>query len=75
MKPRWRIDVDAARCQGTGQCAGIAPRHFALAPGSHSRPLEPTVDPDPAVLDAADCCPAEAIAITDAETGTRIDRT
>jgi ferredoxin len=65
---RWRVDVDAQRCTGAGLCAGLAPDHFSLSAG-RSRPPSAPVDPDEAVLSAAECCPMEAIRVTDPATG------
>jgi ferredoxin len=65
---RYRITVDRSVCQGTGLCAGVAPEFFALD-GTHlSAPRQEVVDADDAVLDAAECCPTEAITVVDAET-------
>ena len=71
MTARYRINVDHAACQGSGVCAGIAPQFFELGRDALSRPLHEVVDADgaEAVLDAAECCPLEAIAVTDADTG------
>jgi ferredoxin len=52
---------------GTGVCAGTAPRHFALVDGA-STPLSEVVEPDDAVVDAAESCPMEAITVRDAAT-------
>ncbi|MFF5566988.1 ferredoxin [Streptomyces sp. NPDC012623] len=59
----WIIDVDGSRCRASGQCAAMAPEHFALGDGG-ARSLAPEVEPHTAVLDAADCCPALAITVT-----------
>jgi ferredoxin len=50
-------------------CVGIAPRHFRLDHDDRSHPVRAEIEPDQAVLDAAESCPMEAIAITDAQTG------
>lgn len=68
----WRITVNSD-CIGSGVCAGTAPRHFALGPDGRSHPLASTVEPDEAVLDAAISCPMEAIAVSDADTGTPVE--
>lgn len=67
----WRVQVDGGRCVGSGMCAGVAPRHFTLD-GERSRPASATVGADDGVLAAAECCPMEAITISDAATGTRL---
>lgn len=66
---RYRIRVDGALCQGSGVCAGMAPDYFEIGDDHRSQPLREVVDADDIVLDAADCCPAEAIAVSDADTG------
>jgi ferredoxin len=65
---RYRITVDRSVCQGTGLCAGVASAFFALDGTQRSTPLREVVDADDAVLDAAECCPTEAITVVDAET-------
>lgn len=71
MSGQWKVAVDRDRCIGSGLCAGTAPDYFALV-DKKSMPLHDLVDPDEAVTDAADCCPVEAILITDPATGTTI---
>ena len=68
---RWRLSVDAEACIGSGSCAGIAPHHFRLE-GHVSMPLHEIVPPHDAVLAAAESCPAEAILVVDATTGTDV---
>jgi ferredoxin len=65
---RYRISVDRSVCQGSGLCAGMASEFFALDDTHRSVPLKEVVDADDAVLDAAECCPTEAITVVDAET-------
>lgn len=62
---RWRISVDADRCIGSGLCAATAPGHYRVVGGVSQPPAGP-VEPDDAALDAADCCPVEAITVRDA---------
>ena len=69
MTARYRIKVDPAVCQGSGLCAGIAPEHFEVGDDYRSRPLREVVDANEDVRDAAECCPLEAITLTDADTG------
>jgi ferredoxin len=64
---RWRVSVDPERCIGSGLCASTAPRSFQLV-GNLSRPVKEVTEPDDAVRDAADFCPAEAIEVRDAIT-------
>jgi len=71
--PRWRLSVDAAACEGSGCCAGIAPSHFRLEEWI-STPINEIVSPDDAVLAAAETCPAEAIRVVDASTGAPVNQ-
>lgn len=64
----WTIDVDAEVCVGSGMCIAMAPDHFRLD-GDRARPRDGRVDPDDVVVDAAESCPAEAIAVRRAATG------
>jgi ferredoxin len=50
-------------------CVGLAPDAFELTSARQSSPKLAEVDPDDAVLDAAENCPVEAITIKDAVTG------
>ena len=70
----WNVEVSPA-CIGSGVCAGTAPRHFTIGPDGRSRPVASPTEPDDAILDAAASCPMEAIAVTDAATGTPIETT
>ncbi|MER5262885.1 ferredoxin [Actinosynnema sp. NPDC002837] len=58
----WTIEVDRATCMGTGMCTSIAPDHFRLDGGT-ATPVKPEVEPDDAVVDAAESCPMEAILV------------
>ena len=69
MASRYRITVDRAACLGSGLCTGVAPNHFMLDAEYISRPREDVVDADEVVVDAAECCPTEAITVVDADTG------
>ncbi len=60
----WRVTVDRGACLGSGICAALAPGLFTLD-GERSRPLRATTQPEEAVLDAADSCPAAAITVTE----------
>ncbi len=68
----WKITI-SSDCMGSGVCVGTAPRHFAIGPDGLARPLAALVEPDDIVLGAALNCPMEAIAVTDADTGTPIE--
>ena len=64
----WRVTVDAGRCLGSGSCTGVAPAYFTLA-GAAAQPIHELAAPDERLLDAAELCPAEAIAVRDADSG------
>jgi hypothetical protein len=49
----------------SARAQACAPKHFRLDDG-RSRPMKDVIDPDDIVLDAADTCPTEAIAVDDA---------
>ncbi|MFC6090657.1 ferredoxin [Saccharothrix lopnurensis] len=63
---RWTVEVDRSRCLGTGMCSSIAPDHFRLEDGT-ATPVNPSVEPADAVVDAAESCPMEAILVRDAD--------
>ncbi len=58
----WRIEVDRTSCVGSGMCTAIAPERFVLV-GDRAQAVEAAVEPDDAVLDAAESCPMEAIVV------------
>lgn len=68
---RWSLEIDHSRCVGSGMCAGVAPEYFTIV-GESSRPVSATVAADDTVMAAAECCPMEAIAVADADTGRRL---
>ncbi|AHH94992.1 hypothetical protein GCM10010174_57410 [Kutzneria viridogrisea] len=63
---RWRVGV-SHDCIGSGVCAGTAPEHFKLE-GGYAEPIAEEVDPDEAVIAAAESCPMEAILVRNAAT-------
>jgi ferredoxin len=65
---RWAVTVDFDRCAGSGMCAGLAAHHFGFD-GGRSRPPAGPLDADEAVIAAAECCPMEAITVTEAGSG------
>jgi ferredoxin len=67
----WRLEVEDA-CIGSGVCASTAPRHFRLD-DHRSHPLASPVEPDEAILGAAESCPVEAILVTDDDTGEPVE--
>ncbi|CAL9295010.1 MULTISPECIES: ferredoxin [unclassified Streptomyces] len=64
----WRIEVDRLVCAGTGLCLGTAHGRMRLD-GGRARPVDEVIDPDDAVLDAAETCPMEAITVRETGTG------
>ncbi|WP_235619333.1 ferredoxin [Embleya scabrispora] len=62
--PLWRVVVDRDRCMGSGVCVALAASLFVLD-DERSRPRAEHVAPDETVLDAADCCPARAVTVTE----------
>lgn len=69
MSRVWRVEVDQHKCIGSGMCVASAPEQFRLAGRRAESLREDGVDPDEAVLDAAESCPAEAITVRDTAGG------
>ncbi|MEW1659358.1 MULTISPECIES: ferredoxin [unclassified Streptomyces] len=69
MAERWRVAVDRRVCIGSGLCAGTAPERFRLDAARQSHPVEPETEAAEGVLAAAEACPVEAIAISEAGSG------
>lgn|GEM_PF-1720735 len=70
---RWRVEV-TEHCVGCGMCVMAAPRYFHLVDG-HSQARHSEVDPDDAVIAAAELCPTNAIKVVDADTGAEVTPT
>lgn len=68
MAEQWRIELDRDTCMGSGVCLGTAPNHFVFVDG-RATPTTELVDQDPAVVDAAESCPMEAILIRAVDSG------
>jgi ferredoxin len=60
---RWRVSVDPDRCIGSGTCEAITPEQFTLTSSRLSVATEALIEPDEAVAEAAEMCPAAAIVI------------
>ncbi len=70
---RWRVEV-TTDCLGSGVCVVAARRYFHLVDG-HSQTRQGEVEPDDAVLAAAELCPMNAIEVFDADTGAEVTPT
>jgi ferredoxin len=68
---RWNLEIDHARCVGSGMCAGVAPEYFTIEV-EKSWPASPIVEADDAVMAAAECCPMEAITVTEVDSGKQL---
>ncbi|MFJ8111008.1 ferredoxin [Streptomyces sp. NPDC096132] len=60
----WTVEVDGEACIGSGVCASIAPRHFAVENG-RSRPRAERVEPAEELRDAVVLCPGAAVLVRD----------
>ncbi|PRW64493.1 ferredoxin [Actinopolyspora mortivallis] len=67
----WRVEVDGQTCIGSGMCSAIAEGYFAVEEGV-SRPLHSDVEPNDEVVDAAESCPVEAIAVWERASGRKL---
>jgi ferredoxin len=61
---RWRVSVDRDACVSSGNCVALAGELFEHT-GEGARPRSEEIDPDDAVVEAAETCPMEAIRIVD----------
>ncbi|MFJ9536871.1 ferredoxin [Streptomyces sp. NPDC101225] len=64
MGDRWHVEVDRSLCIGSAQCTHRAEGAFRLDSAMQSHPVEPDTDANERILDAAENCPVEAIAIS-----------
>ncbi|MEZ0077315.1 ferredoxin [Planotetraspora sp. GP83] len=69
--PRWKLVVDQRLCHSSGICVAMADGRFELT-ATGSRPVSEEIAPDEDVIDAAECCPVQAIQVLDAATGVPI---
>lgn len=58
-----RIEVDAEKCMGGGNCEFWAPHTFELGDDGISHLADPEGDPEDKIVLAAQGCPTQAIAI------------
>ncbi|MFE0460031.1 ferredoxin [Kitasatospora sp. NPDC058965] len=63
------VTVDRARCAGTGLCAASAPADLLVGPDGKARPRRERTGALAEVVEAAELCPMEAIAVRRATTG------
>jgi ferredoxin len=66
---KWEITIDRNRCQGSGLCVAFSPELFELGLDDKSHPRSSPITAGSEVIDAASCCPTEAITVTDVATG------
>ena len=59
-----RIKVDTLACEGAGRCRILAPHAFKIVNGQ-AQVADPAGDPIEAIVEAAQRCPAKAIAVFD----------
>ncbi|WP_375773532.1 ferredoxin [Archangium gephyra] len=70
---RWRVRV-TENCAGCGTCVMTAHRYFHLVDG-YSQARNSEIEPDDAVIAAAELCPMTAIEVVDADTGAEVTPT
>lgn len=66
---RFRVEVDRARCAGTSQCVLAHPEVFGSDATGLVLVKQDRVDDVPALRDALDMCPTQALSLVDAESG------
>jgi ferredoxin len=59
-----RVEVDATKCMGSGNCVFSAPNTFALGDDDVAHVLDPEGDPEEQVVAAAQRCPTQAITVS-----------
>lgn len=69
MTDHWDVTIDRQICVGSGLCAATAPAEFDLDERGQGHPRGRTLVASESVRDAAESCPAEAIAISQTGTG------
>jgi ferredoxin len=63
------VTVDRTRCAGTGLCAASAPADLRVGPDGKAEARRPRTAALSEVVEAAELCPMEAIAVHHATTG------
>ena len=69
MTDNWRVTVEAGTCIGSGICRSLAPEAFVLGDDRVSRAARDVVGENLGIADAANCCPVQAISVTEVATG------
>ena len=71
MSRKLEVQV-APTCISSGYCRNFAPDVFGSGPERKSIVLQNPTDETPALLEAFESCPVEAISATDVETGEEV---
>jgi ferredoxin len=69
---KWRVTVDTDLCIGSGGCVLRAPEGFELDAARQSCPRHAVMGVSDEVLEAAENCPVEAIAIVEEGSGVAV---
>jgi|GEM_PF-6625902 len=71
------VRIEEFLCRGSGLCEAMSPELFALAKARHAAALQPELT-DPELISlahtVAECCPTEAIVVTETGEGTAAAR-
>jgi ferredoxin len=65
LEGTWTVEVDRARCMGSGTCLVYAAGTFDLDTGGKAAVHDPITDDLDAVRNAADACPTQAITVVE----------
>lgn len=65
MARQWEIHLNTGLCIGSGLCTGIAPEYFEVGPDHRTVLRAAVAAADDALVDAAACCPVEAISFVE----------
>lgn len=66
--PRFKVRADRTRCAGTSQCVLAHPDVFGTDASGFVLVKHDHVDDVPALREALDMCPTQALSLLDAET-------
>lgn len=72
MTRRLVAHVDAAACTGAQMCTSIAPGAYHFDDEAFTSRFVGDPSDDASILEAAESCPMEAIAVRDADTGEQV---